>query len=118
MAKAKAYVMKGCPFSFKFLVFMAEAGLLDQIEIVQVKPDDQSVKDELARATGSKPSFPTVETAPGTYLADSDALIDHYAKAHGIDQGNLSVLPFYKEGLFQDFIRLYKENQQLKAAQG
>ena len=38
--KAKAYVKEGCPFSFKFLVFMAEAGLLDHIEIVRMKPQD------------------------------------------------------------------------------
>ena len=37
----KAYVKEGCPFSFKFLVFMAEAGLLDRIEIVRMEPHDR-----------------------------------------------------------------------------
>ena len=31
--KAKAYIKEGCPFSFKFLLFMTEAGLFDQMEL-------------------------------------------------------------------------------------
>ncbi len=44
--KAKAYVREKCPFSFKFLVFMAEAGLLDHIEIVRMKPEDPGFEAE------------------------------------------------------------------------
>ena len=40
MSKAKAYIKVGCPFSFKFLTFMAEAKLLDEIEIVRVREGD------------------------------------------------------------------------------
>ena len=31
---AKAYLLLNCPFSFKFLLFMAETGLLEQIEVL------------------------------------------------------------------------------------
>ena len=66
--KAKAYVKEGCPFSFKFLVFMAEAGLLDRIEIVRMKPQDpgfEAEKDKLAKHLGKAATFPVVEVEPG-----------------------------------------------------
>ena len=36
--KAKAYLKEGCPFSFKYLLFMVEAGLSDQIEVMSIPP--------------------------------------------------------------------------------
>jgi hypothetical protein len=68
--KAKAYVKEGCPFSFKFLVFMAEAGLLDRIEIVRMKPQDpgfEAEKEKLSKRIGKALTFPTVEVEPGQY---------------------------------------------------
>jgi hypothetical protein len=109
--KAKAYVREGCPFSFKFLVFMSEAGLLDRIEIVRMKPSDPSFeadKQKLSKQLGKAMTFPTVEVEPGRYESDSDRLIDRYAAQAGLTPGTLPVLSFYKETIFPQLIELFQ----------
>ena len=108
--RAKAYIKEGCPFSFKFLTFMAEAKLLDEIEIVRVREGDadyETTKRKLAEQLG-KASFPTVEIEPGKYLADSDRLIEHYAKRAGLRPDEMPVLSLYKQGVLPKLFELHK----------
>lgn len=108
--KAKAYIKEGCPFSFKFLVFMAEASLLDEIEIVRLREGDadyEAAKQKLSEHLG-KVSFPTVEIEPGRYLADSDRLIEHYAQRAGLSSDAMPVLSLYKEGILPKLFELHK----------
>jgi hypothetical protein len=66
--KPVAYIKEGCPFSFKLLVFMAEGGLLDDIEIFRVREGDpalEATKQRLSEHLGKAASFPTVEVEPG-----------------------------------------------------
>ena len=108
--KAKAYVKEGCPFSFKFLTFMTEAKLLDEIEIVRVREGDadyEATKRKLAEQLG-KASFPTVEVEPDKYLADSDRLIEHYAKREGLRPDEMPVLSLYKQGILPKLFELHK----------
>jgi hypothetical protein len=109
--KANAYVKDGCPFSFKFLTFAAEAGLLDQIKIVRVREGDPSAdatKQRLSEKLGKSASFPTVEVEPDRYLTDSDRIIEHIARRHGVHADDLPVLSFYKETIFPKLIEHYK----------
>lgn len=109
--KAKAYVKKGCPFSFKFLVFMAEAGLLDRIEIVRMNPDDagyEAEKQKLDKGLGKPATFPVVELEPGKYATDSDRLIERFAAEAGLKPDALPVLSFYKETIFPQLIELFQ----------
>ena len=109
--KAKAYVKEGCPFSFKFLVFMAEAGLLDRIEIVRMKPHDpgfEAEKDKLAKHLGKAVTFPVVEVEPGQYQTDSDRLIERYAAEAGLTPDAQPVLSFYKQTIFPQLIELFQ----------
>lgn len=106
--KARAYLRTDCPYSFKYLLFMAEARLLDQIEIIRcdpAAPGFERVKAQLAAASGGKATFPTVEIEPGRYLADSDRLIEHYAARHGVDADALVALSFYKQGIYPQLLR-------------
>jgi hypothetical protein len=108
--KAKAWLRTDCPHSFKFLLFMAEARLLDQIEIIRcdpAAPDFERVKAQLAAATGSKATFPTVEIEPGRYKSDSEQLIEHYAATNGVDAGKLVALSFYRKGIYPQLERLH-----------
>lgn len=108
--KAKAYIKVGCPFSFKFLTFMAEAGLLDDIEIVQMREGDagyDATKAKLADQLG-KASFPTVEIEPGRLMADSDRLIEHYAERAGVQPDEMPVLSLYKQGILPKLFELHK----------
>jgi hypothetical protein len=108
--KGKAYVKEGCPFSFKFLTFMAEAKLLDEIDIVRVREGDadyEATKRKLAEHLG-KASFPTVELEPERYMADSDRLIEHYAKRANLRPEEMPVLALYKQGILPKLVELHK----------
>lgn len=108
--KAKAYIKEGCPFSFKFLVFMAEAELLDEIEILRLRdgePEYEAARAKLTEALG-KASFPTVETEPNRYLADSDKLIEHYAGRASLQPDEMPVLSLYKKGILPKLFELHK----------
>lgn len=109
--KPKAYVKEGCPFSFKFLVFLAEAQLLDDIDVERVSPEGPSldtVKQHLSEELGKPATFPTVEVEPGRYVADSDRLIDLFAARAGVNVDSLPVLRFYKETMFPQLIELHQ----------
>lgn len=109
--RAKAYVKEGCPFSFKFLVFAAEAGLLDTIDIVRLNPDDaqfEATKERLTQALGKPATFPTVEIEPGRYMLDSDRVIEHFAARERRTPDDLPVLSFYKQTILPKLIELHK----------
>jgi hypothetical protein len=117
--KAKAYVKDGCPFSFKFLEFMAEAKLLDEIEIVRLHEGDtgfEAARKRLSEHLGKPASFPTVEVRPGHYMTDSDRLIEHYAQRHGFRADELPVLSLYKQTIFPKLIELHKLKTSAKSA--
>jgi hypothetical protein len=109
--KAKAYLKEGCPYSFKYLLFMTEAGLLDEVDVIRCDPESakfDAVKQRLSKATGQDATFPTVEVAPQRYLSDSDKLIGYYANRSNIDPDKLPTFSFYKETLFPQLAALHK----------
>jgi hypothetical protein len=109
--KAKAYIREGCPFSFKFLVFMTEAGLLDRIEMVRMNPEDpafDTMKQRLSEHLGKSATFPTVEVEPGRYMTDSDRLIEHFAALERVGPEAMPVLSFYKQTIFPKLLELHK----------
>jgi hypothetical protein len=109
--KAKAYLKDGCPFSFKYYLFMVEAGLVETIEVIRCaedRADFEAVKAMLTKALGKPASFPTVEIEPGRYQSDSDALIQHFASKHGVKAESLPALAFYKETLFPQVVELHE----------
>lgn len=110
--KARAYIKEGCPFSFKYLVFMAEAGLLGEIEIVRLRegtPKYDAAKRELAKHRGKPATFPTVEVDPGHYLADSDRLIEHFARRHDLRAADMAVLSLYEETIYPQLLEHHQE---------
>jgi len=109
--KPTAYLREGCPFSFKFLLFLTEAGLRDRLQLVRCNPaapDFEAIKSRLQAGLHKPATFPTVEVAPGRYLSDSDALIEHYASESGVDVRNLPTLSFYLETLLPQLLRLHE----------
>jgi hypothetical protein len=108
--KARAYLKDGCPFSFKFWLFMMEARLDDQIEVIRCNENDaafERVKEKLSAALGKPASFPTVEVARDRYESDSDGLIRHYASKAGIDVKRLPLLAFYSETILPQVEELH-----------
>jgi hypothetical protein len=110
--KAKAYLKEGCPFSFKYLLFMVEAGLIDQIQVIRCDPSDpefDTVKAKLTAGLRKPASFPTVEIEPGRYESDSDALIRHYATKNSVRESSLPALAFYTETIFPQILDLHEQ---------
>lgn len=110
--KAKAYLRDGCPFSFKYWLFMAESGLGRQIEVIRCDPRDAAafarVKATLGQALGGDVTFPIVEVEPGHYETDSDALIERYARQNGVDVASLPALTFYKQTILPQVVELHE----------
>lgn len=108
--KPKAYIKEGCPFSFKYLLFMTEADLLDRIEIIRLNPEDrsfESTKSRLAEGLGKAATFPTVEIEPGRFMSDSDRLIEHFAEREGRRSEAMPILSFYKETIFPQLLKAH-----------
>ena len=109
--KPKAWVKTNCPFSFKFRLFMTEAGLLDKIDFVELEPKSAAYpgqKAALSEQIGKRAIFPMAEIEPGKYLSDSDGMIAHFANIHGIDEAGLPTLAFYRGGLFPTFLEMFE----------
>ena len=112
--KGKAWLRVGCPYSFKFLLFMAEARILDQIDVIRCDPQAsnfESIKAKLAAGLGKPATFPTVEIEPGSFRSDSDQLIEHYAKKHQIAVSALPALAFYKESIYPQVVELHEMHE-------
>jgi hypothetical protein len=109
--KAKAYLREGCPFSFKFLLFVTEAGIRDQLELIRCDPggpDFPTIRSKLQAGLHKPATFPTVEIEPGRYLSDSDALIKYYAARNGVEVSRLPALSFYIGTIFPQLLRLHE----------
>jgi len=63
----------------------------------------------LSTKTGKSASFPTVKFKDGTYLSDSDRLIDYIAKRHNLDTATMPLFTFYKRGVFTTYLRMVKK---------
>jgi hypothetical protein len=110
------YVRQGCPFSFKALLFILEAGLLDRFQIrefEQGSEEEAAIRAELEPHV-EKVSFPAVQHAPGQYQTESDDIIARYAREADVDPGQLPVLNIYLRGVFKRVGQLFRENMELK----
>lgn len=108
--KPTAWVRTNCPYSFKFRIFVAEAGLSDKFHFVPMDPDSPdfaTIKSEVDRRSGRKTAFPTVEIAPDEFKDDSDALIAHYSSKFGVNPTGLPTLDFYRKGLFICYLEMF-----------
>jgi hypothetical protein len=112
-----AYMKDGCPWCLKFRLFLLEAGLLGQFDLREFVPGDareEAIRAELG-AHFEKPTFPTVQIAPGEFMRESDDLIAHYAAQFGVDVGHLLVFDQYVRGPIARMAQLRAEIAQLKA---
>lgn len=117
--RAILYLKDRCPWCLKLRLFLLEAGLIGQFELRTFAPGDdaeEAIRAELAQHF-EKVTFPTVQNAPGAYLRDSEAIIQHYAKEAGIDPASLPTLDQYVRGPIARMAALRKEIAELKAAQ-
>lgn len=70
-------------------------------------PNFSATKSQIDQRAGTSTVFPTVETAPGRFMADSDALIEHYSVEFGVEHADLPTLTFYRNGLFVCYVEMF-----------
>lgn len=115
----KAYLKSSCPFCFKLVMFLAEAKLMDKVEIIRIESSDEAAlshyRDLLQKATGKAASFPTVELSPGEFSSDSDGLIDYFGEKYSVELSSLPGLAYYKDNLFPAYLANFRELKALRA---
>ena len=108
------FVLPSCPFCMKLRLFLLEAGLLKGVEVRETTEDSEAaIRAELAPHF-EKVSFPTLRLASGEYLADSDAIIDHFAVPAGVVPDTLPTYRTYVNGPLATMKKLFTENVALK----
>ncbi len=116
-----AWLKRGCPYSFRFLVFMAEASLVPQLKIVEMvegEGDFAAIKASLTERLGKPLTFPTVEVEPGRLLSDSDELIRYFCAKYQLDCSQFQALPFYERGLMPRALKLIREHRSYREKYG
>lgn len=109
------FVLPTCPFCMKLRLFLLEAGMLGDVEVREADtPErDAAIRAELAPHF-DKVTFPTLQLSSGKYLADSDAIIAHFAEPAGIEPESLPTYRTYVYGPLANMKKLFAENMQLK----
>ncbi|NOW46664.1 glutaredoxin 2 [Novosphingobium sp. SG751A] len=110
------YLKDRCPWCLKFRLFLLESGLRGHFDFREFVPGDDreaAIREELAPHF-AKPSFPTVQIAPGIYMRESDDLIAHYAAAHGVEMDDLPTLDQYIRGPLVRIAELRAEIAELR----
>ena len=114
------YLKDKCPFCLKVLIFLLEAGELDEVVVrsfVPGTPERDALRAELAPHFETV-TFPAAQIEPGVYIKDSDAIIGHFAQQAGVDPAGLPVFQWYANGPFAQLGALYRENMELKKQLG
>jgi glutathione S-transferase len=110
------YFNKDCPFCLKVKIFLLEAGLRDQVEVVEFapgSPDEQTIKQMLATHL-EKVTVPAAQIAPDEWITDSDAIIARLADQAGVSTADLPVLATYSRVALDRVVSMFKENAELK----
>ncbi|WP_404476491.1 glutathione S-transferase N-terminal domain-containing protein [Novosphingobium sp. BL-52-GroH] len=110
------YFNKDCPFCLKVKIFLLEAGLQDQVEIVEFAPgseEEQAIKQMLATHF-EKVTVPAAQIAPDEWISDSDAIIARLADRAGVNTADLPVLATYGRVALDRVVSLFKENAELQ----
>ncbi|WP_068091964.1 glutathione S-transferase N-terminal domain-containing protein [Novosphingobium rosa] len=110
------YLKDRCPWCLKLRLFLLEAGMIGRFELRVFVPGDDleaAMRAELEPHV-EKVTFPIAQIAPGQYLTDSGAIIDHYAQEAGVDVASLTTLDQYVRGPLATMAALRKEIAELK----
>ncbi|MAT22910.1 MAG: hypothetical protein CML86_05370 [Rhodobiaceae bacterium] len=112
MAKSKLFVKGGCPFSYKFIIFLNEINKLDDFEISVAHADASSYEEitmYILDKSGQKASFPTVETDEGIFLVGSDELILHYSEIYNKSRDDIKMLSYWENNMMPRMRNIIKQ---------
>ena len=121
------FAKAGCPFTFRFILFLNDVDTLSDYEIKVAQAGDRSYEEitrELEKATGDKASFPTIRLASGGYLVGSERLIEWAAAKNDLSTKVSPIIEYFDQymapanrQLFQKLRDTQEELQALKSSQ-
>jgi glutaredoxin len=112
------YVKAGCPFSYKFLIYLNETNHLSDFEVKVAHADEGSYKEiasYLKEKTNASPSFPTVETTGGDFISGSDELIQEYSDIYKIPRENIKMIDYWEANMMPRMRNIMKQLREVKA---
>ena len=112
MIKNKLFVKGGCPFSYKFIIFLNEINKLEDFDINVAHADEPSYEEitmYILEKSGQKASFPTVETDDGIFLVVSDELILHYSEIYKTNRDNIKMLNYWEKNMMPRMRNVIKQ---------
>ena len=112
------YVKGGCPFSYKFLIYLNETNHLSDFEVKVAHADEDSyeeIANYLKAKTNSSPSFPTVETTGGEFKSGSDELIQEYSDIYKIPRENIKMIDYWEANMMPRMRNVMKQLREVKA---
>jgi len=117
MNKNKLFVKAGCPFSYKFIVYLNEINKIDDFELHVAHADEESYEEitmYILEKSGQKASFPTVESSDGIFLAGSDELIEHFSGVYNITRDNIEMLKYWENNMMPRMRNIMKQLREAK----
>ena len=116
------YAKAGCPFTFRFILFLNDVDKLSKYEIRVAQAGNSSYEEivkELESATGDKASFPTMKLANGDILVGSERLIEWVATKNRVSTEPSPIVDYFNQYMAPASRQLMKQlraaQQQLKA---
>jgi glutaredoxin len=117
MNKNKLFVKAGCPFSYKFIVYLNEINKLGDFELHVAHADEESYEEitmYILEKSGQKASFPTVESSDGIFLTGSDELIEHFSSVYNITRDNIEMLKYWENNMMPRMRNIMKQLREAK----
>jgi hypothetical protein len=117
MNKNKLFVKAGCPFSYKFIVYLNEINKLGDFELHVAHADEESYEEitmYILEKSGQKASFPTVESSDGIFLTGSDELIEHFSSFYNITRDNIEMLKYWENNMMPRMRNIMKQLREAK----
>ena len=94
------YAKAGCPFTFRFVLFVNDVDSLSNytLRVAQGgEPSYDAICSELEAATGAKASFPSMRLATGEVLVGSERIMEYVAQKNGCAPTSTPIVDYFNE---------------------
>ncbi len=112
------YAKAGCPFTFRFILFVNDVDTLSDYTLRVAQGGDPSydaICSELEAATGAKASFPSMRLATGEVLVGSEALMEHVAQRKGCAPTSTPIVDYFNQHMAPASRSLFAELRAVQA---
>ena len=117
--QTRVYFKTGCPHSMRLRIFLSEANLENEVEMVTVESASELDPALLAMAKQSQIplTFPFSVQASNDVELDSQVIIGRMTSEHNVDPHSLNLLRYYEDSMIPRFSKMFMELKRLKGAE-